>query len=70
MYRNLHAEISRAGLTQKGMAELINTSYNNFRNKIEGKRIWTLKEMLAIQDTLNKLLDTNLSLDYLFEAKE
>lgn len=71
MFRNLHAEISRAGLTQENLAELINTSYGSLLNKIKGKRVWTLKEMVAIQEVLNQKLDANLSLDYLFkEFKE
>lgn len=71
MFRNLHAEISRAGLTQENLAELINTSYGSLLNKIKGKRVWNLKEMVAIQEVLNQKLDANLSLDYLFkEFKE
>lgn len=67
MFRNLHAEISRAGLSQEKLAELTNTSYGNLLNKIKGKRTWTLKEMLAIQKVINEKLDAQLSLDYLFK---
>lgn len=70
MFRNLHAEISRAGLTQENLAELIDTSYSNLLNKIKGKRTWTLKEMLAIQEVLNQKLNAQLSLDYLFNVKD
>ena len=67
MFRNLHAEISRAGFSQEKIAELSNTSYGNFLNKIKGKRTWTLKEMLSIQKVINEKLDAQLSLDYLFK---
>ena len=65
--KNLQVLRKMTNLTQENLAELINTSYGNLLNKIKGKRVWTLKEMVAIQEVLNQKLDAQLSLDYLFK---
>lgn len=69
MFRNLMAEIARAGFTYKAMAEEVNIGEVVFNRKINGKSDWKVTEMVAIQDILNKKLGTSYTLDYLFEKK-
>lgn len=64
MYRNLRAEIVRAGLTIKEIAMRIGISERSLRNKINGKTEFTLSEAIKIRKIVNK----NMSLEELFES--
>lgn len=66
MFRNLIAEMARAGYTYKAMAEKIGIGEVAYGKKINGKTNWTVTEMVIIQDTLNEELGTSYTLDYLF----
>lgn len=66
MFRNLIAEMARAGYTYKAMAEEIGIGEVAYSKKVNGKTNWTVTEMVIIQDILNKKLGTSYTLDYLF----
>ena len=70
MYRNLNAEMSRRGLTQGRLAELIGMTSGTLSNKLNGKATFTLPEIKQIKRVLNEVskLDDKLTLDILFET--
>ena len=65
MYRNLEAEMARAGMTQNKLAELIGITPTTLSLKLNGKSLLSLKECT----TIKKALNSNLSIDYLFNAE-
>ena len=67
MYKNLKAEIARAGLTNPEMAGAIGMKYGTIWRLMNGKQQFRLGEMMAIQSELEERNDTNYTLDYLFE---
>ena len=69
MYKNLKAEMVRAGITQRQMAERIQISRQSFGYKMVEQNEWKLAEMQKIQEILNKELGKELTLDYLFECE-
>lgn len=68
MYRNLMAEMARAGIMYKEMAEKLGIRESTYSFKVNGKVDWKLKEMLAVQKVLNEKLGTCYTLDYLFKV--
>lgn len=66
MYKNLKAEIARAGLTNSEMAEALGAKYATVWRLLNGKRQWRLGEMMAIQSELEGRNDATYTLDYLF----
>ena len=70
MYRNLKAEMSRAGLSGIRLAEWLNISTTELYYKLNGKHEWKLKQMMATQKLLNELLKSDLTLEYLFSRGE
>ena len=67
MYKNLKAEIARAGLTNSKVADVIGVKYATLWRLLNGKRQWRLGEMVAIQSELEERNDATYTLDYLFE---
>ena len=67
MYKNLKAEIARAGLTNSEMADALGVKYATAWRLLNGKRPWRLGEMVAIQSELEERNDATYTLDYLFE---
>ena len=67
MYKNLKAEIARAGLTNSEMADAIGVKYATLWRLLSGKRQFRLGEMMAIQSELEERNDATYTLDYLFE---
>lgn len=67
MYKNLNAEISRADISIVELCEDIGITRQAFINKRKDKNEWKLNEMIKIQDYINTKLNTNYSLDYLFQ---
>ena len=67
MYKNLKAEIARAGLTNPEMAFAIGMKYGTMWRLMNGKQQFRLGEMMAIQSELEERNDTDYTLDYLFE---
>lgn len=66
MYRNLKAEIARAGMTKLEMANAIGIKYPTMWRLLSGERQFRLCEMVAIQSELEGRNDATYSLDYLF----
>lgn len=66
MYRNLEAEIARAGMTTPKMADAIGMKYSTLWRLLNGKQQFRLGEMVAIQSELEGRNDATYTLDYLF----
>ena len=67
MYNNLNAELSRGSISLNEIAEDIGITRQAFINKKKGKTNWKLNEMVSIQEYINSKLNTNYTLDYLFQ---
>lgn len=67
MYKNLKAEIARAGLTNSEMAGAVGMKYGTMWRLLNGKQQFRLGEMVAIQSELEERNDATYTLDYLFE---
>lgn len=66
MYKNLKAEIVRAGMTNGDIAELIGKSVPTVFRLLSGKQQFRLGEMMAIQSELEERNGAEFTLDYLF----
>lgn len=66
MFRNLRAEMARAGLSGIQVAAKIKISEKAFSQKMLGKTEFTRKEMMGIKGLLPK----GLTLEYLFDMDE
>lgn len=66
MYKNLKAEIARAGLTSSEMADALGVKYATVWRLLNGKRPWRLGEMVAIKSELEERNGAAYTLDYLF----
>ena len=66
MYKNLKAEIARAGLKNSEMADAIGVKYATLWRLLSGKQQFRLGEMVAIQSELEERNGATYSLDYLF----
>ena len=67
MYKNLKAEIARAGMTKPDMADAIGVKYSTLWRLLSGKQPFRLAEMMAMQSELEERNDAEYTLDYLFE---
>ena len=63
MYRNVRAEMTRAGLTLEGVSKALGCTISTWSQKLNGKYPITLDEAKA----LKKLLNSDLPLEVLFE---
>lgn len=66
MYKNLKAEIARAGLTNSEVADAIGVKYATLWRLLNGKRQFRLGEMMALQSELEERSGAAFTLDYLF----
>ena len=66
MYKNLKAEIARAGMTNSEMEDVIGVKYATLWRLLNGKRQFRLGEMMALQSELEERNGTAYTLDYLF----
>jgi hypothetical protein len=66
MYKNLKAEIVRAGMSNPEMADAIGVKYATLWRLLSGKQQFRLVEMVAIQSELEERNDAAYTLDYLF----
>nr|UVX93125.1 MAG: helix-turn-helix domain protein [Bacteriophage sp.] len=66
MYKNLKAEIVRAGMTNGDIAESIGKSVPTVFRLLSGKQQFRLGEMMAIQSELEERNGVAFTLDYLF----
>lgn len=62
MLYNLRAEMARRNITSSDISRVVRKTDRSVRDKIKGKRDFTLTECTAIRDTFFP----NLSLEYLF----
>lgn len=67
MYKNLVAEMSRAGIKSTEMSNILGITLQSFILKKQGKNEWKLKQMVVMQEQINQKLNTNYTLDYLFK---
>lgn len=67
MYRNLKAEIARAGMTNGDIAESIGKSVPTVQRLLSGRQPFRLGEMVEIQSELEERNGESYTLDYLFE---
>lgn len=68
MYKNLNAEIARAGLDKEDLAQLLSIPVESLTEKLSGKSDFMLDECLKISSVL---AEQRLGLEYLFQtAKE
>ena len=65
-YSNLLAELTRADISAKVVAETIGVSLPAYYSRLKGTTKFKLADMQAIQDLLKKKNGTTMSLDYLF----
>lgn len=63
-FQNLKGELTRAGVTQRKVADFLGMSTNNFNRKVAEEVAITREEMYSIRDEF--LPDR--SIDYLFES--
>lgn len=68
-YRNLAAEMARAGLGVGDMAKKMHCSKQNVYSKLSGKSEFALADMVAIQDVIKESGAGPKSLDYLFHEQ-
>lgn len=66
MFKNLKAEVARAGLTNSEVADAIGVKYPTLWRLLNGKRQWRLGEMMALQSELEGRNEATYTLDYLF----
>lgn len=67
MYKNLKAEIARAGMSNPDLAGAIGMKYGTMWRLMNGKQQFRLGEMVAIQSELEERNGEAYTLDYLFE---
>lgn len=66
MYKNLKAEIVRAGMSNPEMADAIGVKYGTLWRLLNGRQQFRLGEMTAIQSELEERNGADYTLDYLF----
>lgn len=66
MYKNLKAEIARAGLTNPELAGAVGMPHAKLWRLLNGKQQFRLCEMMAIQSELEGRNGATYTLDYLF----
>lgn len=66
MFKNLRAEVARAGMTKADVADVIGKSAPTLSRLLSGKQSFRLGEMMALQSELEERNDATYTLDYLF----
>lgn len=67
MFKNLRAEVARAGMTNADVADVIGKSVPTLSRLLSGKQPFRLGEMAKLQSALEERNGTAYTLDYLFE---
>ncbi|MCX4275866.1 MAG: helix-turn-helix domain-containing protein [Candidatus Gastranaerophilales bacterium] len=69
-FTNLYAEIVRAGLNQRIVADMLQISTSTLSRKMNGKEQFKLDEMYKIVDEINKTRTGNkVDISFLFQLK-
>lgn len=66
MFKNLRAEVARAGMTNADLADVIGKSVPTLLRILSGKQPFRLGQMMALQSELEERNDATYTLDYLF----
>jgi transcriptional regulator with XRE-family HTH domain len=66
MFKNLRAEVARAGMTNADVADVIGKSVPTLLRLLSGKQPFRLVQMMAIQSELEERNGATYTLDYLF----
>lgn len=66
MFKNLRAEVARAGMTNADVADVIGKSVPTLVRLLSGKQPFRLGQMTAIQSELEERNGATYTLDYLF----
>lgn len=66
MFKNLRAEVARAGMTNADLADVIGKSVPTLLRLLSGKQPFRLGQMMALQSELEERNDATYTLDYLF----
>lgn len=66
MFKNLRAELARAGMTNADVADVIGKSVPTLSRLLSGKQPFRLSQMMALQSELEERNDATYTLDYLF----
>lgn len=66
MFKNLRAEVARAGMTNADVADVIGKSVPTLARLLSGRQPFRLGQMMAIQSELEERNDATYTLDYLF----
>ena len=66
LFPNLLAELARLNMSKTELAKLIGMAISSIYGKFNGNIEWTLEDMDAIKNVLEKKGGQELSLDYLF----
>ena len=70
LFPNLLAELARVNMNKTRLAQLTQMSVTSIYGKFNGSTDWTLEDMDAIKNVLEKEGDQELSLDYLFRRAQ
>lgn len=66
MFKNLRAELARAGMTNADVADVIGKSVPTLSRLLSGKQPFRLSQMMALQSELEERNGAAYTLDYLF----
>lgn len=70
VFPNLNAELARNGLNVEMLADYMGMSKTNVYNKINGRTVFNIKDMQAIQEFFKAKGGGAFTLDYLFSNDE
>lgn len=68
MFRNLEAEMIRAGITKEKLSKELGISNKTLYNRLSGYADWSMEEMKKTQAIINISLQQEYTLDYLFKS--
>lgn len=70
MFRNLEAELRRAGISRKELAEKVGCNQGTLSLKLNGKSIVTLPEAMRMKKVIYDALQMEFTLEYLFATQD
>ncbi len=68
MFKNLEAEMIRAGITKDNLSKELGLSNKTLYNRLNGSSDWLMEEMKKTQAIINISLQKEYTLDYLFKS--
>ncbi len=67
IFRNLEAELARAGISKITLARVLSVSVSTLYAKLRGEREFKLEEMERIRSYLERETGSELTIDYIFD---